>query len=158
MNVTPRERRLGRLPVGKLQSRQPGIKTVLGHKAVMGPLGGDAALIHDDDPVAYFSEGEPVKGKAAHAVTWQGAEWHFATAANRETFEANPEAYAPQYGGYCAYAASKGAVAPTAPDAWTVHDGKLYLNYSQTVRGTWSEDIPGNIAKADANWPAPLSK
>ena len=73
-------------------------------------------------------------------------------------FEANPEAYAPQYGGYCAYAASKGAVAPTAPDAWTVHYGKLYLNFSQTVRGIWSEDIHGNIAKADANWPAPLSK
>ncbi|MEQ9240495.1 YHS domain-containing (seleno)protein [Roseovarius indicus] len=118
----------------------------------------DGAAIGGYDPVAYFSEGEPVKGKAAHAVTWQGAEWRFATDANRETFEANPEAYAPQYGGYCAYAASKGAVAPTAPDAWTVHDGKLYLNFSQTVRGIWSEDIPGNIAKADANWPAPLSK
>lgn len=118
----------------------------------------DGAAIGGYDPVAYFTQGAPVKGKPAHAVTWRGAEWRFASAANRETFEANPEAYAPQYGGYCAYAASKGAVAPTAPDAWTVHDGKLYLNYSQTVRGIWSEDIPGNVAKADANWPAPLSK
>lgn len=69
-----------------------------------------------------------------------------------------PGAYAPQYGGYCAYAASKGAVAPTAPDAWTVHDGKLYLNYSQEVRDIWSEDIPGNVARADATWPEPLTK
>ncbi|MEQ8895688.1 MAG: YHS domain-containing (seleno)protein [Roseovarius sp.] len=121
-------------------------------------LSRDGAAIGGYDPVAYFTQGAPVKGKPAHTVAWRGAEWRFATAANREAFEANPEAYAPQYGGYCAYAASKGAVAPTSPDAWTVHDGKLYLNYSRNVRDIWSEDIPGNIAKADANWPAPLSK
>ncbi|WP_422026061.1 YHS domain-containing (seleno)protein [Roseovarius sp.] len=118
----------------------------------------DGAAIGGYDPVTYFTEGAPVMGNPAHAVTWQGAEWRFSTAANRERFEANPGAYAPQYGGYCAYAASKGAVAPTAPDAWTVHDGKLYLNYSQEVRDIWSEDIPGNVARADATWPEPLTK
>ena len=73
-------------------------------------------------------------------------------------FEANPEAYAPQYGGYCAYAASNGVVAKTVPEAWTVYDGKFYLNYSDQVRGVWSQDISANIALADANWPAILDK
>ncbi len=68
----------------------------------------------------------------------------------------NPEAYAPQYGGYCAYALSQGALASSVPEAWTIHEGKLYLNYSVNVRQIWSQDIPENIARADAQWPAIL--
>ena len=71
-------------------------------------------------------------------------------------FDADPEKFAPQYGGYCAYAVSKGATAPTDPNAWTVYDDKLYLNFSTDVRSIWQEDKPGNIAKADANWPGVL--
>lgn len=108
------------------------------------------------DPVAYFDQSAPVAGAADHALMWKGAEWRFASAANMAKFEANPEAYAPQYGGYCAYAASKGGIATTAPEAWTIFEGKLYLNYSLNVRQIWSEDIPENIARADANWPAIL--
>jgi len=113
----------------------------------------DEAAIGGYDPVAYFSQSAPVKGDPAHSTTWKGVEWRFASAENKAAFEAEPEAYAPQYGGFCAYAASKNAIAPTSPDAWTVHDGKLYLNYSTDVRSIWRQDIPGNIAKADANWP-----
>ena len=117
----------------------------------------DGAAIGGYDPVAYFKQSEPVKGDPAHTTTWKGAEWRFASADNKAAFEADPEAYAPKYGGYCAYAASKGYVAPTEADAWSIHDGKLYLNYNKRVRGIWGKDIPGNIAKADANWPGPLS-
>lgn len=118
----------------------------------------DGAAIGGYDPVAYFTEDRPVKGDPAHSVMWKGAEWRFATEENRARFAADPEAYAPKYGGYCAYAASKGYVAPTVPEAWAVHDGRLYLNFSLRARTLWAEDIPGNIARADALWPWPLSE
>ncbi len=108
------------------------------------------------DPVAYFTEGRPVMGKSGHALHWRGATWYFASAAAMEAFEMNPAAYAPQYGGYCAYAMSKGALAPTAPEAFTIHDGRLYLNFSTEVRTVWRADIPGNVARADQHWPAVL--
>lgn len=110
------------------------------------------------DAVAYFTEGKPVPGKAEHALKWHGVTWYFATAKSMEAFEMNPSAYAPQYGGYCAYAMSKGAVAPTVPEAFTVYEGRLYLNFSTEVRAIWSRDIPGNIARADAHWPAALAQ
>ena len=104
------------------------------------------------DPVAYFTEGRPVKGDAAHALMWHGATWYFVNAATMEAFEMNPLAYAPQYGGYCAYAMTKGAIAPTVPEAFSVVGGRLYLNYSTEVRTIWARDIPDNIALADAHW------
>ncbi len=109
------------------------------------------------DPVAYFTEGKPVAGDVHHALMWRGATWYFASAETMEAFEMNPAAYAPQYGGYCAYAMSKGSIASTAPDAFTVKDGRLYLNFSTEVRAIWSEDITGNVARADAFWPAVLA-
>lgn len=112
--------------------------------------------IHGTDPVAYFTEGGPVKGDAAHAIEWNGATWHFASAANAQTFEANPEAYAPVFGGYCAYAASLGYLAPTQPEAWTVHENRLYLNANLRARELWLRDVPGNIAKGLTNWPGIL--
>lgn len=116
----------------------------------------DGVAIRGADPVAFFTEGAPVIGSPDHALMWEGATWHFASAENMEMFMADPRAYAPQYGGYCAFALSKGSLASSVPEAWTVHDGKLYLNYSVNVRQVWSEDIPGNIALADAQWPAIL--
>lgn len=109
--------------------------------------------IRGADPVAFFTDGAPVIGDAAHSLMWRGTTWHFASADNRATFEADPEAYAPQYGGYCAFAMSKGYIATSVPEAWTVHEGKLYLNYSVNVRDIWTKDIPGNIALADGHWP-----
>jgi hypothetical protein len=105
------------------------------------------------DAVSYFNASGPAMGSDSVMTEWKGAKWYFSSAENLAAFQANPEKYAPQYGGYCAYAASKGALAPGDPEAWTVHDNKLYVNLSKTVRETWSEDIPGNIVKADANWP-----
>ncbi len=116
----------------------------------------DGVAINGYDPVAYFMQSEPVEGMAEFGFDWNGATWRFASAANRAAFATDPAAYAPRYGGYCAYAVSQGYTATTDPDAWTVHDGKLYLNYSRRVRRIWLRDIPGHVAAADANWPGVL--
>ena len=116
-----------------------------------------AGAIRGYDPVAYFTEGKPVKGKAEFTHQWKGATWRFASAANRDRFAAAPEKYAPQYGGYCAYGVASGYAVKTEPDAWSVVDGKLYLNYDRSVQASWVKDIPGYIRKADANWPAVAS-
>ena len=118
----------------------------------------DGVAINGYDPVAYFTEMKPVEGDSAHSTMWKGAEWRFASAENKATFEAAPDQYAPQFGGYCAYAVSQGYTAPTVPEAWTVHDGKLYLNFSLRARDLWSKDIPGNIKAGEANWPAVLTQ
>lgn len=112
--------------------------------------------IRGTDPVAYFDGSGPIAGDAAYSLMWKGAEWRFASAQNMARFEMDPAAHAPQYGGYCAFAVSKGGLATTDPEAWTVYEGKLYLNYSVNVRTIWSEDIPGNIEKANNNWPSVL--
>jgi YHS domain-containing protein len=109
--------------------------------------------IRGTDPVAYFTEGRPVEGSSDFTADWNGAEWRFASAENRDKFVADPEAFAPQYGGFCAWAVSQGYTASTVPEAWRIVDGKLYLNYSLGVQKQWEGDIPGNIAKADTNWP-----
>lgn len=110
------------------------------------------------DPVAYFTDGKPVEGSSDHELEWNGATWRFSSADNLEAFKANPEKFAPQYGGYCAWAVSQGYTASSVPEAWRIVDGKLYLNYSVGVQRTWVQDIPGNIEKADANWPEVLDK
>lgn len=108
------------------------------------------------DPVAYFTERRPVMGDATHSLDRDGATWHFASAANRESFAAEPDRYAPLFGGYCAFAASRGYLAPTIPEAWTVHEDRLYLNANLRARELWLQDVPGNIAKGLANWPGIL--
>ncbi len=108
------------------------------------------------DPVAYFTERKPIKGTSAYAFEYKGAKWLFASKKNRQAFKKSPQKYTPQYGGYCAYAVSKGSTAPTDPNAWTIHNGKLYLNYNADIRAKWREDIAGNIDKADSYWPKVL--
>jgi len=105
------------------------------------------------DPVAYFTDGKPVEGKKEHSFEWMDATWRFASAEHRDLFAADPEKYAPQYGGYCAWAVANGYTASIDPDAWKIWDGKLYLNYDKDVQQKWAQDIPGNVAKGDANWP-----
>jgi YHS domain-containing protein len=108
------------------------------------------------DTVAYHTEGRAVEGSSEHATAWRGATWHFASAGNLARFEADPERYAPQYGGYCAYAVAKGATAKGDPEVCKIVDGRLYLNLNRDVARLWEQDIPGYIAKADANWPGVL--
>ena len=117
----------------------------------------DGIAIDGTDPVGYFTEGRPVPGDAAITLDWNGATWRFASTETRAMFEANPDAYAPQYGGYCAFAVANGYTASTDPEAWTIHEDTLYLNFSRRIRRRWERDIPGNIAKGDANWPSVLT-
>lgn len=110
------------------------------------------------DPVAYFKVGQPVKGKRAFSYKWMGATWYFASAENKDAFQKQPEMFAPQYGGFCAYAVSQGITADIDPHAWRIIDGKLYLNLSVGVQEIWERDIPGYIAQADQNWPTILGE
>jgi YHS domain-containing protein len=120
-------------------------------EAVNKGRGGVALKGHDS--VAYFTESKPVKGSASLAQEWNGAVWHFSTEENQRLFAANPAQYAPQYGGYCSWAVSKGYTADIDPAAWKIVDGKLYLNYSKSVQQMWEKDLRARIEAADKNWP-----
>jgi YHS domain-containing protein len=117
-----------------------------------------ATAVGGYDPVAYFTEGKPVEGRRDITHSWKGVTWRFVSEKNRDTFKANPEAYAPQYGGYCAWAVSQGYTAKGDPKHWKIVNGKLYLNYDARVQRNWEKDIPGHVAKAERNWPAVLDK
>jgi YHS domain-containing protein len=105
------------------------------------------------DPVSYFSGSAPTDGKARFTAQHNGLTYRFATAENRDIFLAEPARYAPQFDGYCAYGVSRGYKVGVDPLAYRVVEGKLYVNYSKSVQRTWSENIPGFIAKANRNWP-----
>jgi YHS domain-containing protein len=119
---------------------------------------GSKLAVSGYDPVAYFAVGKPVKGNRAFTSTYQGAQFAFTNAANKATFDAEPAKYAPQFGGYCSWAVSQGYTASADPEAWKIVGGKLYLNYSPAVAVNWATDVPGNIAKGNANWPTVLDK
>ena len=112
----------------------------------------DSIAINGYDPVAYFKEAKPVKGNTDFSIVYKGVNWIFANKENAELFRASPEKFEPQYGGYCAFGCSKGYKAKTSPDAWTIIDDKLYLNYNTDVRETWNKDQKGYIEKANAHW------
>jgi YHS domain-containing protein len=114
----------------------------------------DGLALRGYDPVAYVKEGKPVKGTAEHRADYRGSTFLFASRANRDAFAAEPARYAPQYGGFCAYGMASGYKAATDPAAFSVVDGRLYLNYNRDVQRKWADDIPGHVAKADRHWPA----
>jgi len=104
------------------------------------------------DAVAYFSDGLPVPGTPAHRLKWRGAVWQFASAEHRQAFEMNPKAYAPQFGGYCAYTVAEGRPRKAEPDLWTIHAGRLYLNHDATLQMLWRQDMARYISTAEKNW------
>ncbi|MGQ0543619.1 MAG: YHS domain-containing (seleno)protein [Blastocatellia bacterium] len=104
------------------------------------------------DAVAYFAVENAVKGDAKYAYAWNGAKWLFSNEENMKRFQQNPEAYAPQYGGYCSFAVSEGYTADGDPEAWKVVDGKLYLNYSPNVKEMWEKNEAERIDKGTKNW------
>ena len=123
-------------------------------KPVYVGVDGDNIAVSGYDAVSYFEgDGVPVKGDAAFAVEHDGAVYHFASAGHAAKFQADPAAFMPQYGGHCAWAMSRGYLAPGDPLAYAIVDGKLYLNLNADVFKMWSEDVPGNLLKAEANWP-----
>jgi YHS domain-containing protein len=111
------------------------------------------------DPVGYFTDGKPVQGKKEFQFEYQGADWYFSSAENLKLFQQDPEKYAPQYGGFCAWAvAAKHDRAPGDPKYWKIVDNKLYLNYDKSVQEKWQQDIPGFIKEADQYWPTLLGE
>lgn len=116
---------------------------------------GENIAVGGYDAVSYFKgNGVPVLGNANYTVMHKGAEFHFASQQNADVFAADPDAYAPQYGGHCAWAMSRGSLAPGDPTLYKIVDGKLYLNFNEQVQRTWLTDVPGFIAKADPAWTA----
>ena len=111
-----------------------------------------SGAIEGYDPVAYFTEGTPVEGKASISYDWRGADWHFSTEEHKSMFMENPEKYAPEYGGFCAYAVSQGYKAEIDPYAWHIEGSKLYLNYDMNVQKKWMENRKELIKEADKNW------
>ena len=104
------------------------------------------------DPVAYFTKGEPVEGSSEFSTKYMGAEFRFASQENLDLFLADPQAYAPQYGGYCAWAIADGKYAKGSAKHWAIVDGKLYLNYNKSIQKKWNKDRPGFITSGDAQW------
>lgn len=114
---------------------------------------GSNVAVSGYDTVSYFQgNGTPVRGDARYKVEYNGAVYHFANQANANTFKANPESYAPQYGGHCAWAMSRGSLAPGDATLYKIHNGKLYLNFNPNVQSTWLGDVDGFIAKSDPAW------
>jgi YHS domain-containing protein len=110
------------------------------------------------DTVAYFTENAAVKGKSEFSTEYQQATWLFSSQKNLDLFISDPEKYAPQYGGYCAYAVSQGSTASIKPELFTIHDDKLYLNYNQSINQKWSQNKDAFIRDADKNWPELLAE
>jgi YHS domain-containing protein len=114
---------------------------------------GEIIAVSGYDAVSYFDgDGTPIKGDAAHAVEHDGAVYHFANAANAARFAANPAAFAPQFGGHCAWAMGRGYLAPADPEQYAVVDGKLYLNFNAAVKKMWDKDRAGFITSGHENW------
>jgi YHS domain-containing protein len=115
-------------------------------------------VIHGYDPVAYFKQGRPVPGHPDLSAEYEGGKYLFSTAANRDEFKANPQKYAPQYGGYCAYGVAIGKKFDIDPSSWRIVDGKLYFNLNPVILEKWSADTRGYIRKSEENWPQIRSK
>ncbi len=115
-------------------------------------------VIRGYDPVAYFTEGRPVPGRPDFSAEYKGGKYLFATAANRDAFKANPEKYAPQYGGYCAYAVATGKKADIDASSWRIVDGKLYFNYNPVILEKWIAKANEYIRKSEEKWPQIRSK
>ena len=118
----------------------------------------EGIAVNGYDVVAYFTEGQPVKGQLAFSSQYKNTQWLFSSEEHKLLFEKNQQQYLPQYGGYCAYGMSKGFVVDTDPNAFTILNDKLYLNYSLGVRETWLKDTDVYIERANNNWLEKIAK
>ncbi len=126
----------------------PGLTFTTNPKDPPAPL-----AMHGYDPVAYFTEGKPRSGKSEHAFLHKGAIYWFASAKHQDLFKADPDKYAPQYGGYCAFGVTQQTKFDGNPHMWTIHKGKLYLNVNAQIQRAFKNDIAGNVVKANDIWP-----
>lgn len=109
------------------------------------------------DTVAYHTRQSAVPGNSQFRVSWKGAEWHFASQENRDLFVREPDRYAPQYGGWCAFALAIGTRASSDPRLFDVVNGRLYLNQSLGTQSSWRQDQASMIQRGDQNWPRLLA-
>jgi YHS domain-containing protein len=115
-------------------------------------IAGPGLAVHGHDVVAYFTDGAPTLGSAEFSAVYEDATYRFASEENLDAFEADPAKYVPAYGGFCAYGVAVGKKFDGDPRFWKVVDGRLYLNLNRDIQAKWTEDIPGNIVEANANW------
>lgn len=120
-------------------------------------LDASGVAVQGYDPVAFFTKRKPVKGSAAYQIRWKGAKWRFASAQDLAAFKAHPGRYAPQFGGYCAWAVSQRYLAPGDPNFWKIVEGRLYLNANARAKELWEADQADAIRRGHANWPAVLT-
>lgn len=107
------------------------------------------------DVVAYFTDGKSVQGTVDFEAVYGGVTWRFASQEHLDSFKADPAKYAPQYGGFCAWGVAQGKLFDVDPvNGWKIVDGRLYMNFNDDILVLWAKDIPGNLAKSEANWPA----
>jgi len=123
------------------------VNVVPGYSIAGAPL-----ALHGYDPVAYFTEGHPVRGSDKLVHIHEGAAYRFSTQAHLDAFKQDPVRYAPQYGGFCAFGVSVGKKFDGDPRLWKIEGGKLYLNLNEDIYATFLEDLDGNIRKAEGNW------
>ena len=155
----------GNLPGSKLDENMNAVKTLLSGAALSVALATSAIAAGVDinasntglalqgfDPVAYFTQGEATEGNWKITSVYKDATYRFASEEHKAAFEADPEAYLPQYGGFCAFGAAMGFKFDGDPEYWKVVDGELFLNISADIQERWQSDIPGFIEKADENW------
>ena len=135
-----------------------GTMPVLAQTKTLINLDKQGVALQGYDPVAFFIDGRPVKGQAQFESKFNGAHYFFASAENKATFDATPAKYEPQFGGFCAYAASEGHTAPVKVDAFMIVNQRLLMQYDQDVKKKFQQDPQGRLAKADKNWPSLVQK
>jgi len=143
--------------VGSVQAGAPQINT-LQKEGVFGKFKHSGIAIRGYDTVAYFTQGKPVKGDKAISTEWNGAMWLFSSEEHKNLFVAQPEKYAPQYGGYCAYGVANDYLVKIEPEQWQIVDDQLYLNFSKDIQARWVKDISGYIKRADRKFEALLAQ
>ncbi len=114
--------------------------------------GQDRVLLKGADVVAYFTEGRHQPGNPQFSSSHEGVTLHFASAAHKAQFDADPAKYLPQYGGYCANGIAYGIPWGGDADTWRIIDGKLYIFGGQGSMDAFLLDVPGNLALAQRYW------
>ena len=118
----------------------------------------DGVAIQGYDPVAFFTDQKPVKGSPQFQSDYHGAKYYFASAEHKAAFDKEPAKYEPQFGGYCAYGASRGKTVPIKIETWEIVNGRLLLQYDLDVKSKFDKDPQGTLKKADENWPGLVDK
>jgi hypothetical protein len=133
-------------------------KTEAVTRELVNVAGASGIALNGYDPVAFFTEGKPTHGDPSITATHGGATYLFATKGHKDLFEADPERYVPQYGGYCAFGVALGALFPVDISTWQIKNGKLYLNLNPTILEMFNKDFDAQVAKAEKNWPGLVEK